>query len=460
MNRADSGRNAQEIHRWDAAAAIDATGAGAAPASLLVEIRSDAMPRLLALGTPPQVDTHEAARRSIVHRLPGHVIVPGLVNAHTHLDLTHIGPREHDPDRGFVPWIDMVRRERRTDDESIGASVRDGIALNLRGGSVAIGDIAGSPRGNMTLAPWRELHSAGVLGVSYLEFFGIGGVRTKAQAQVEAMIAGDAWRDARRQGTRTGSVPGLQPHAPYSVDRRLYERIAQIAAGESVPLATHLAETLDERQFVRDGSGPNVDFLKALGIWDQSILEEVGRGASPVAHLRGVLSRSRWCLAHVHDASNEDIELLAGSRASVAYCPTAGEYFGAARSFGPHRYRDMLRAGVNVCLGTDSVVNLPATRVAVGGISILDEMRVLHQRDHADALTLLAMGTTNGARALQLDAAWFRWTQGGPIAGAIAIGVEGGHSPMDAWAAALRGKSPPRVLFRGNLSCGVVHADA
>jgi len=468
MNRAPPARNAQEIHRWDAAVAIDAAGRGVAPASLLVEFRPGAMPCLLALGTPDHVRAHEAGRSVIAHDLPGHLLIPGLVNAHTHLDLTHIGPQPHDTAEGFLPWVDMVRRGRRTEDAPIAASVREGIALSLRGGSVAIGDIAGSPRGAMTLTPWRELAgegaaregSGGVLGVSYFEFFGIGRIQPKARAEVETLLSGEAWLDATLRGRGLGTLPGLQPHAPYSVDRHLYGWIAQIARGRGIPVATHLAETVDERRFVRDGDGPNLDFLRSLGIWDMSVGEEIGKGASPVRHLRASLEAVPFLAAHVHDVDDGDLEVLARSGTSVAYCPRAGEYFAAAAHFGPHRYRDMLRAGINVCLGTDSVINLPPEQVAASGMSILDEMRLLHRRDCADPLLLLAMGTTSGARALQLDEAWFRWSDGAPLAGAVAVEVGRAQTPVEAWRAVLQSKAPPRLLFHSNLSCGTVHADA
>lgn len=101
-------------------------------------------------------------------------------------------------------------------------------------------------------------------------------------------------------------------------------------------------------------------------------------------------------VAHVNDATDEAIGILAGSRATVVYCPHASEYFGAHRHFGPHRYRDMLAAGVRVALGTDSIVNLPDG----DGLSVLEEMRLLYRRDGTRPELLLGMATVNGGAAV------------------------------------------------------------
>lgn len=130
-----------------------------------------------------------------------------------------------------------------------------------------------------------------------------------------------------------------------------------------------------------------------------------------------------FLVAHVNDADDAAIRTLAHTRASVVYCPRASAYFAADRRFGPHRYRDMLTAGVRVALGTDSVVNLDTP----DRISILDEMRLLHRRDATDARTLLTMATVNGAAALGLNPGWFRLrTAPQRLAGLISIQIGGG----------------------------------
>src|SRR5690606_3253336 len=116
------------------------------------------------------------------------VIVPGLVNAHTHLDLTHLGPSPHDPADGFMAWVDRIRAGRLAGDAEIEASVALGARLSRRGGVVAVGDIAGAPAGRCSLAPLRALRASGLIGTSYLEYFGIGRGEAGAKERVEGVI--------------------------------------------------------------------------------------------------------------------------------------------------------------------------------------------------------------------------------------------------------------------------------
>lgn len=465
MNRHPRTPSGPRVARFDALAIVDARGDRASPASLLVEFPEAAdgsrsaqglgMARVLAAGTPAEVDSHPAATLAPVTSRPRSILIPGLVNAHTHLDLTHIGPRPHDPDAGFVAWVDMIRAGRNTEDEAIAASVRRGFELALAGGTVAIGDIAGAPRGNPSLVPWRTLASSPLVGVSFLEFFGMGAGRGRVQEHLEATLAG--------LEPASGAVRlGLQPHATNTVDRRLYEWAVAAAAKNGMPLSTHLAETLEERRFVGSASGPQREFLERLGVWDDSILDHIGRSHHPVRHLEPVLASARFVVAHVNDADDEAIEILARTGTSVAYCPRASAYFGAERTLGPHRYRDMLAAGVNVAIGTDSIVNLPeaASDPARGGISILDEMRLLHQRDGMDPRTLLAMGTTHGAKALGLDPEWFTFRTNGALAGLVEVDAADGPTDFSPLTRILRSASPPALLFGGNLCCLTVKTAA
>ncbi|HRJ50749.1 MAG TPA: hypothetical protein PKU91_09455, partial [Phycisphaerales bacterium] len=107
----------------------DASGFSAVPGSML--IRADGPGRLavLAAGSQTEVAGHPESAKARVLDLGRSVVLPALVNAHTHLDLTHVGPRPFDVGAGFVGWVDMVRRERLADADAIGRSVRAGVAL-------------------------------------------------------------------------------------------------------------------------------------------------------------------------------------------------------------------------------------------------------------------------------------------------------------------------------------------
>ena len=224
----------------------------------------------------------------------------------------------------------------------------------------------------------------------------------------------------------------------YDFSQRLGERM-------SLPVTTHLAEGAEEREFVARGRGLFRELLERLGVWDSSAADDVGAGRSPIAHLEGALMRRPMLLAHVNDCPDEDLERLALTRASVAYCARCSDYFLRHEEFGPHRYRDMLDAGVNVCLGTDSVINLPVGES--DRLSTLDDARFLHARDGTEAATLLRMATSAGARALGLDPAMFRLAPG-LIAGLAMVDVDGA-SGRDSLERVMKSAAPARLLAIG-----------
>ncbi len=437
------------ILRFDALGVADGDKVWTSPGSLLLDAR-EGRGEVLAVGSPDEVNAHTAAGVAQVISKPTAVLVPGLVNAHSHLDLTHVGPRAYDREAGFVGWIEELRAARALTEEAIAASVRRGVELVRAGGTVAVGDIAGAARGVPTLTPWRVLCESGMLGVSFVEFFAIGRGEAAGMERVEEVMsrAARACTQAHAHATRVG----LQPHAPATVSRRAYLWAVREAVARGMPLSTHLAETMEEREFIARGAGPLRSLLESVGVWSERVLEDVGRGATPVEHLADVLREARFLLAHVNDVDDAGLEVLAKSGASVAYCPRASEYFGAHERFGPHRYREMLRAGINVCLGTDSIINLPPTAADAvgGGISILDEMRLLHRRDGTDARTLLRMGTVHGAAALGLDTSFVTLGVGSRPAGILAVEAPRGSNRVDALEAWLLADAPPGFLWSEN----------
>jgi cytosine/adenosine deaminase-related metal-dependent hydrolase len=187
--------------------------------------------------------------------------------------------------------------------------------------------------------------------------------------------------------------------------------------------------------------------LERLGLWSDALLEHFGRGRTPIEHLAPVLTGSGYLLAHVNDLGEDPtraIGVLRASGASVVYCPRASAYFDAPTHFGPHRYREMLAAGINVCLGTDSIVNLPpgCERPEGCGISLLDEARLLSRRDRTDPTLLLEMATRNGARALGwTDDTRFSLGAGSRPLGLVAVGVRGTDSRDPPFERALRSEA-------------------
>lgn len=425
----------QGVIRVDAAAIADAELGVIAPGSIVLRKSSSSL-EVLASAHRSEMD--QTALPLIDHtiELPDQLLMPGLINAHAHLDLTHIGIQPHDPDDGFVHWVDMIRAGRRSDPAEIADAVRLGISKLLRGGTAAVGDIAGAPAGQLTLAPFETLASSAIEGVSFLEFFGIGKSVQRTQTRLEAFID-DELPSITQERVRIG----FQPHAPNTVDRSLYSFVAESARRLGIPICTHLAETPEEQQFVAHASGPQRALLEKLSVWDDSILDSIGQGKHPVAHLAPVLDQSPMLAAHVNDASDEAIELLAQTNTRVVYCPRASEYFGAQKYFGPHRYREMLSRGVPVCLGTDSIVNLDTS----DRISVLDEMRLLSQRDGVEAELLLSMVLRHGSTALGLDPSRYSLAQGAHPASVLAVKVQ--EDSSDPWSEIMRDSCAPRWVF-------------
>jgi cytosine/adenosine deaminase-related metal-dependent hydrolase len=404
--------------RLDASIVADARRTFA-PGSLLLELErpvqlSDgqyrAGIRVLGAGRHEEIDAHPASSYAWHQVFPQGVLIPGLVNAHAHLDLTPIGPARL-TERGFLAFVDTVRTHRPVDDQAIADGVRQGINLCIESGVVAVGDIAGSPRGRIATSAYETLAQSSLRGVSYLEFFALGPKEDEILRKLEEIVNNLPHKEG---GVRLG----LQPHAPYTVSPQAYRRCQALAESFSLPLSTHLAETPEEREFIESATGPLRVFLESVGMWDRSLAAVFGQGRRPVRHLHCVLSRpaTPLILAHVHDLHEDEVELVRSLGASVVYCPSAGEYFGTAEHFGAHKYLRLLEAGVNVALGTDSIINLPEAR-----LSIWREMQLLLRRDGTDPHVLLQMATINGARALGLDEAAFVFETGNRIAGVALI---------------------------------------
>lgn len=432
--------------RVNALAAVDPAGLVGRPAALLLAL-DPPRAEVLAVGNLSDVGAHPAASAARTIDLPRSVLLPGLVNSHTHLDLTGLGPLPHDPEEGFVPWLNRIRARRLASDEEIAQSVRRGVELCLAGGTVAVGDIAGLPGSGHTLSPLRELRASPLEGVSFLEFFATGDRRAAGMERLRACLSEHA---AELRANEGGVRAGLEPHAPYTVDLRAYEAAAELGRALELPLVTHLAESAEERRFVARGEGPLVDLLRSLGLLGPGELPTgVGEGRTPVSHLAEAVDPGGLTLVHCNDLTDEDIELLARAGASVVYCPRAAAYFDAPGRLGPHRYRELLDAGVGVALGTDSIVNLPATAAdpASGGISVLDEMRLLHRRDGTDPGTLLRMGTVLGARALGLESDQFTSRAGSRLSGLLHLPLNGARETVDdPLRAVLRSDAPAHPL--------------
>lgn len=419
---------------------LSVAGSRQHPAGLLVE-RAESGLRALALGRLQHVRQHPASASAQTIDCTDAVVIPGLINAHTHLDLTVIGPLPHEPSDGFAHWVHRIRAGRPTEPAAIAASVQEGVALSRAGGVVAVGDICGAVHGSASLIAADALRSTGIAGVSFVEFFAIGTTeRERLAATLEIVQA----HHVRFQGRHR---LGLQPHATNTVSRWAFAHAIEAARALGLPTMTHLAESPEERQFVAEADGPQRKLLEELGLWTEPLANEFGRGLSPIEQLHPVLLGSGTAAVHVNQCSDADLDRLVAAQTPVVYCPRASDYFEAQAHFGPHRYRDMLEAGLTVALGTDSIVNLPA---GSDRLSPLDEIRFLHRRDGTDPMTLLRMATINGAAVLGLgESAACLAPEAAPL-GIVAVPVMTPAEDADISNPALavaRSESAPRIVL-------------
>jgi aminodeoxyfutalosine deaminase len=294
-------------------------------------------------------------------------LIPGLVNAHTHLDLS--GARglipPTDPDH-FTDWLKGVIAFRRTrSEEQTLADIETGLAECLRFGTTLIGDIASEGRS------WKALAAAKTRAVVFWELIGLSEERART-----AFTLFQQWKSAR---VATPCTRGeFSPHAPYSAHRISFD------AGPEAVVATHLAESPGELELLRTRTGPFITFLSDLGVYDESEFGSLDR----------ILVRSRYnrqtLLAHCNYLPYETWKYINGGGHTVVYCPRTHAAFGHP----PHPFREFLARGVRVCLGTDSLASNP-------DLDILAEARFVHAKyPDFPGEQLLKMVTLSGAEAL------------------------------------------------------------
>ncbi len=391
---------------------------------------------ILAADSLSLIEQHPLAQLAqVIDRLDS-VVCPALVNAHAHLDLTHIGPWQLPSPGRFEDFIAKVRSERKTDDAGIRASVRLGIEASKRGGVVAVGDIAGAARGNPQVGPFHEFNLSRFMGTSYVEFFAIGKGEASGIEKIQNAVS-----SLQCQATNLCKF-GIHPHAPYSVSLGGYRAALELCRTHSLPVCSHVAESLAEREFIANGTGPFRDFLESISLWN-GLPEGVGIGKTPIAHLASLRDAAEMRLVHLNDISDDDIELLPQGTIAV-YCPRSSEYFQAAATCGPHKYMQLIRRGIKVALGTDSILNLFDQPVHNPRISTWDEMRLLFRRDRIDPRLLLRMATTWGAEAISISPEHCQLRPGLSVIDLVGIIAPNGGLP-----AALAGNTSPELLLQG-----------
>lgn len=297
------------------------------------------------------------------------VLLPGLINAHCHLDYTVLRGRIG-PQQSFADWIRAINAEKaRLSEKDYIDSIRDGFSEALRFGTTTIANLTAFPKLVASIEePIRTWWFGELIDVRSPE---------KADQIVDEAVG----------HLKSASHWGLAPHAPFTASARLYAHCEEVARKENVPLTTHLAESREEIQMFRDGTGPAFDFLKSLG----RPMDDCGTETPLSLFLRTRSANQRWIVAHLNELDAADFDLLeTAPKFHIAHCPRSHSFFGHA----PFQL-DRLRAlGFNICLGTDSLASN-------SDLSLFAEIRALLEKNSGIApQTAVEMATLNGAAAL------------------------------------------------------------
>lgn len=322
--------------------------------------------RIAAVGTAGELGAGE--------RHEGCVILPGFVNAHSHIEYAcYAGFGDGLP---FGPWIAMhIRRKGRLEDEDMVAIARLGAATCLRSGITTVGDASFSGAAAVGAS------EIGLRAIVYLEVFG-------GPEALEASFVPARGRIAPWLSDRVRL--GISPHAPYTCTPELYASCLEL----DLPVATHFAESLGEQEWLASGAGFGPDFPPG---WLPAPLGQTGIRALAERGLLGPALLAAHC---VHVEADE-IELLVDHDVAVAHCPRSNAYLGC----GVAPLEELRAAGVRVGLGTDSPASTPSLDMFAEMRAAIEAARARARRpDALTAADALELATLGGARALGLDA--------------------------------------------------------
>ncbi len=344
------------------------------------------------------------------------VLLPGLINAHCHLDYTCLRGKI-EPEESFTDWIRAINeaKERISPTKFIN-SINAGFAEALSFGTTSLVAFESFPELIIrTPAPFRTWWMA--------ELIDVRGSNRPKQVVDMAMTLMSRPKDR-----------GLAPHAPYTASLDLYRRCQEVGRQYDLRLSTHLAESREEFQMFQEAKGPLYDFLKGLG----RDMRDCG-GVTPLAHfLPQIALDERWLVVHLNELAESDFDLLAEweTKFNVVHCPRSHRYF----VHSPFQLGRLRKLGLNICLGTDSLASNK-------DLSLFAEMRELRlDFDHLSPREILEMVTINPARALGRQSQLGQISEGA-VADMIAIPIEGDRDVFEQILAF--DKTVPWVMLNG-----------
>jgi aminodeoxyfutalosine deaminase len=382
--------------------------------------------RIAAYGSPGPAGRRGFADGAEEIDLGDVVVLPGLCNAHTHLELSYLRD-EIPPASQFTTWIRGVMAARRTRPDPTGPEIVDAIERaideSIACGTAVVGDISN------TLVTFEPLSRSELAAVVFFELIRFNapdpaGVVDRAQEQVDALVP-----TARVRAS-------LAAHAPYSVAPLVLRAIRQAINREPfLPCSIHLSESAEEVEFIRTGGGPWRTLLEELGSWDPAW---VAPGGSPVDFLddSGFLD-NRVLAVHGVQMTASDLQRLAARGTTLVTCPRSNGHTGA----GAPPLAEFYASGVPVAIGTDSLASAPDLNL----FAELATIRALAPR--VPAASLLESATITGARALGFDAD-YGTIEPGKVARLLAVALPSNNIDVEEYL--LSGIGPEHIRWIGD----------
>ena len=312
-------------------------------------------------------------------------LIPGLVNAHTHLEFSDRKKPLGTPGMPMSEWVRLVINQRTTQKKKV-AAIALGQQESLRCGVTTVGEISTTQSGDYLGYPRapRTLRFHEVIGFS----------QARANSAHSAVVKklGPMSPFPSLETIPGVSLEGMSPHAPYTVSPPLVRQIVATAGERNMPVAFHLAESVEELDFLMSGSGGFQAILEERGMWDPWA---VPRGSAPLDYLRMLIRSPKALIVHGNYLDRKELAFVGRHRDSLSlvYCPRTHAYFGHT----PYPLEEALSLNVRVCLGTDSRASNP-------DLNLLSEMRLAAARHpRVSPEQILEMGTFSAATAMGIE---------------------------------------------------------
>ena len=357
-------------------------------------------------------------------------IVPGLINAHSHLEFSDLPKPLGQTGIGFTDWIRLIVQSRNDSNDGSparkSAAIKLGIEQSVRSGVAAVGEIATMP---FELSDYAS--NAPISILHFLEQLGSDEAVLDAQAEQLAshlstpiLSSGPAQDSADgASGIRLAqSSFGASPHAPYSCHPKLVEQICRIAAAQKSIVAMHLAETKQERELLESRSGNFVELLKDFGVWNPEFFSS----SRSVLSTLQTLSSCRSLIVHGNYLSEAELDFIAGHREtmSIVFCPRTHAFF----KHDSYPLQQILDRGIGLAVGTDSLASNP-------DLDLFEELKQIAKSfPQLGSEQILKLGTANGAAAIGMASQLGTLTPGkSAVLGFVESTDADSSGPLEGW---------------------------